>query len=64
VGGRFLRSRARPPIVLLIDFVGSNKDDIVEGRKLGVELICRVLRVAPITYYGAGDRVPVSEKPQ
>jgi len=30
----------------------------VEGRKLGVELICRVLQVAPSTYYAARGRVP------
>jgi len=39
-------------------FVDANKDDIVEGRKLGVELICRVLQVAPSTYYHARDRTP------
>jgi transposase InsO family protein len=38
--------------------VNANKDDIVEGRKLGVELICRVLQVAPSTYYAARGRVP------
>ena len=30
----------------------------MEGRKLGVELICRVLQVAPSTYYAARGRVP------
>jgi hypothetical protein len=39
-----------------VDFIQSNKDDVVEGRKLGVELICRVLQVAPSTYYAARDR--------
>ena len=39
-------------------FVDANKDDVVEGRKLGVELICRVLQVAPSTYYHARDRAP------
>ena len=38
--------------------MNANKDDIVEGRKLGVELICRVLQVAPSTYYAARGRVP------
>jgi len=38
--------------------VNANKDDVVEGRKLGVELICRVLQVAPSTYYAARGRVP------
>ena len=39
-------------------FVDANKDDVVEGRKLGVELICRVLQVAPSTYYAARGRAP------
>ena len=38
--------------------MNANKDDIVEGRKLGVWLICRVLQVAPSTYYAARGRVP------
>ena len=38
--------------------MNANKDDVVEGRKLGVELICRVLQVAPSTYYAARGRVP------
>ena len=41
-----------------MDFIQSNKDDVVQGRKLGVELICRVLQVAPSTYYAARDRAP------
>ncbi len=38
--------------------MNANKDDIVEGRKLGAWLICRVLQVAPSTYYAARGRVP------
>lgn len=30
-----------------------NKDDLVEGRRLGVEFICRVLQVASSSYYAA-----------
>ena len=30
-----------------------NKDDLVEGRRLGVEFICRVLQVVPSSYYAA-----------
>jgi transposase InsO family protein len=41
-----------------VDFIQSNKDDVVQGRKLGVELICRVLQVAPSTYYAARYRAP------
>ena len=36
--------------------MNANKDGVVEGRKLGVELICRVLQVAPSTYYAARGR--------
>ena len=32
-------------------FIDANKDDKVEGRRLGVEPICNVLQVAPSTYY-------------
>ena len=39
-------------------YIDANKDDIVEGRKLGVELICRVSQVAPSTYYHARGRAP------
>lgn len=39
-------------------FVDANEDDVVEGRKLGVELICRVLQVAPSTCYAARERNP------
>ena len=41
-----------------MDFIQSNKDDVVEVRKLGVELICMVLHVAPSTYYAARYRAP------
>ena len=41
-----------------MDFIQSNKDDVVEGRKLGVELICKTLQVAPSTYYAARDGSP------
>jgi transposase InsO family protein len=37
-------------------FIEPNKDDVVDGRRLGVEPICEVLQVAPSTYYAARDR--------
>ena len=37
-------------------FIDANKDDVVDGRRLGVEPICRVLQVAPSTYYAARQR--------
>ncbi len=44
-------------------FIDANRDEVVEGRPLGVEPICRVLRaaglqVAPSTYYAAKTRRP------
>jgi hypothetical protein len=39
-------------------FVDANRDDIVEGRNLGARLICKVLQVAPSTYYTARGHVP------
>ena len=42
----------------LVDFVNRNKDDVVEGSKLDVELICRDLQVAPSTHFAARDRAP------
>ena len=39
-----------------------SKDNVVEGRKLGVELICKVLQVAPSMYYEIRDRDPSARK--
>ena len=39
-------------------FIDQNKDDVVDGRRLGVEPICDVLQVAPSSYYAARDRPP------
>lgn len=39
-------------------FIDANKDDVVEGRRLGVEPICAVLQMASSTYYAARDRPP------
>jgi len=39
-----------------VAFIDANKDDVVDGRRLGVEPICEVLQVAPSTYYAARDR--------
>jgi putative transposase len=39
-------------------FIDQNKDDVVDGRRLGVEPICEVLQVAPSSYYAARDRPP------
>ena len=39
-----------------MSFINRNKDDVVAGRRLGVERICKVLQVAPSTYYAANGR--------
>ena len=41
-----------------MNFIDDNKDDIVAGKRLGVESICTVLQVAPSTYYAAKKRGP------
>jgi transposase InsO family protein len=41
-----------------VAFIDANKDDLVDGRRLGVEPICKVLQVALSTYYAAKDRAP------
>ena len=42
----------------MVAFIDANRDDVVEGRRLGVEPICAVLQVAPNTYYAAHERAP------
>jgi putative transposase len=39
-------------------FIDANRDDVVAGRRLGVELICSVLQVAPSSYYAVKTRQP------
>jgi putative transposase len=41
-----------------VAFIDAHRDDLVEGARLGVEPICRVLQVAPSTYYAAKTRAP------
>jgi len=38
-------------------FIDQNRDDVVEGRRLGVEPICSVLQVASSSYYAARGRL-------
>jgi transposase InsO family protein len=42
----------------MMAFIDQNKDEVVDGRRLGVEPICEVLQVALSTYYAARDRPP------
>jgi putative transposase len=50
--GEFLRGGARPPTKELVAFIDANRDE------LGVEPICKVLQVAPSTYYAVKARAP------
>lgn len=54
----FFQGGARPPRQEVVAFIDANRHDIVEGRPLGVELICALLQVAPSTYYAAKNRAP------
>ncbi|GAA4428593.1 IS3 family transposase [Georgenia halophila] len=50
---------------MITAFIDANRDEVVEGRRLGVEPICRVLseygiKIAPSTYYAAKTRPPSS----
>lgn len=42
----------------MVAFIEANKDDVIDGRRLGVEPICTILQVAPSTYYAAKHREP------
>jgi putative transposase len=51
------------PVAVAVDYIDGHRDRVVEGRKLGVEPICEVLRdagvrIAPSTYYAAKSRPP------
>ena len=48
---------------MVVDYIDTHRDHIVEGRPLGVEPICAVLRqagvqIAPSTYYAAKHHTP------
>ena len=48
---------------MIVEFLDANRHEVFEGRELGVEPICRVLRqaglqVAPSVYYAAKSRAP------
>ncbi|MGH8895417.1 MAG: IS3 family transposase [Actinomycetes bacterium] len=48
----FLRGGARPPAEVMVDYIDRHRDEF------GVEPICKVLQVAPSTYYAARRRSP------
>ena len=43
------------PTASSLGFVTRNNGEVVDACKLGLELLCRVLEVAPSTYYAARD---------
>ena len=47
-----------PTFLAIAVFIDANKDEVVDGRRLGVEPICRTLQVAPSSYYAARSRLP------
>ena len=51
------------PTAVVVDYIDTHRGRVVEGRQLGVEPICAVLRqagvqIAPSTYYATKNRVP------
>jgi putative transposase len=51
------------PVAVVVDYIDRHRDRIVEGRKLGVEPICAVLReagvqIAPSSYYATRHHTP------
>lgn len=62
-GCDFLRGGARPPVAKIEEFIDANRDDVVEGVRLGVKPVVTVLRdagvaVAPSSYYAHKTRPP------
>lgn len=56
----FLRGGARPQGKEVATFIDANSDDVVVGRRLGVERICAVQQVAPSSYYEVRKQKPSS----
>lgn len=54
----FLRGGTRAPLPEVVGFIDANKDGLVDGCRLGVELICRLMQVAPSSYHTAKTRGP------
>ncbi|MQB02134.1 MAG: IS3 family transposase [Actinobacteria bacterium] len=51
------------PVAVVVEYIDAHRDRFVEGSKLGVEPVCRVLRdagvqIAPSTYYAHQNHVP------
>ncbi|MGE9809531.1 IS3 family transposase [Janibacter sp. G1551] len=59
----FLRGGARPPHQQVVAYIDAHRGDVVDGRQVGVEPICAVLKeagvqIAPSGYYAAKSRPP------
>ncbi|WP_224745685.1 IS3 family transposase [Nocardioides ganghwensis] len=59
----FLRGGARPPHQQVVAYLEAHRHDVVDGREVGVEPICAVLKeagvqTAPSSYYAAKTRPP------
>ncbi|MGH3490688.1 MAG: IS3 family transposase [Actinopolymorphaceae bacterium] len=59
----FLRGGARPPHQQVVACIDAHRHDVVDGREVGVEPICAVLKkagvqVAPSSYYASKTRPP------
>lgn len=59
--GGFLRGGARPPHHQVVAYIDAHRHDVVDGREVGVEPICAVLKkagvqVAPSGYYASKTR--------
>ena len=54
----FLRGGARPPAQEMTAFIDANRGDVIAGRRLGVERICKALQIPPSSYYATKSRPP------
>jgi putative transposase len=57
-GGEFLRGGARPPVEEVTRFVDAHRERRSAGLRWGIEPICKVLEIAPSTYWAAKRRPP------
>ena len=39
-------------------FIDANRGDVIAGRRLGVERICKALQIPPSSYYATKSRPP------
>lgn len=56
--GVFLPGGAGPPAQEMTAFIDANRGDVIAGRRLGVERICKALQIHPSSYYATKSRPP------